>query len=261
MSGLCATRPPESNLLAVLGVFTFSKSHNSHRRREMIRKIILGADKRTLEVISFRFIVESNVFAKDMHECETLSFNITKNEKIRRHHLSKLFLQNKFFAYAIRFKPRYIVRADDDTYFNATYIHNTLLNAPHSHNVFGKFRHWYSWDTWQMRARCYDYSPKRWERAQQHNGDQDCDSRNISRPFLFADGPLSAFSFEVAKRIVEYAVPQEKHYIWYMTHHNVGRMQSFEDVFYGYLLSQHFKDYNIQMKRLQYKHPLKSGLE
>ena len=104
------------------------------------------------------------------------------------------------------------------------------------------------------------YNKKRWINSHTLTSqDKECVGMNVSKPFLFADGPLAAFSFAIAKNIVKHAIETEKHYLWYIEHHNIKRMQSFCDVFYGYLVQKHLQNIDVRMKRITHVHPIKSG--
>lgn len=246
------------HLVAIFVFFTFPNATNSKNRREMIRHIVnMHSDYNN---VSLRFIINSNM-SVDMSECEAVRLQTVNHKTVQDHKLNKFFIQNAFFMSSLKYKPTFVGRIDDDTFFDLRHIMNHLAMMPTTLSIYGKFRHYYSWNTHTMIGVCYAYNTKRWMNAQSNKSyDLQCKkTNNASEPFLFADGPLNAYTLDVAHKIATKGKIEEDRYLWYISNHKIGRQEAQEDVYYGYLVDKLFRHTNVRLFAATYTHPIKNG--
>lgn len=102
---------------------------------------------------------------------------------------------------------------------NATSANCTTDEAALGHKpiVYGDFKEWYMWLPRSMQASCFDFSYARHAIAVQRLGEvgnaeklprfqRECLHADLAGPYPFAKGPLVAFSYSVASRLV--ALPE-----------------------------------------------------
>jgi len=203
--------PTDGAVLELLvGVMSYA-SPLAFARRELLRSML-----RPDPAVAVRFVLARSALDADAG-ADVLPIAIAPNCTGRS--LGTYLLNNGFFRYAVALRPapRFIARADDDAFFDPPTV-LAELRLLDGGFAYGQFKEWQMWDPGSMMGVCWSNTgAERWYKARQSLSGaggtessraalprhvRECLAPGLEGPFVFAKGPLVAYSLDVAAAIV-----------------------------------------------------------